>query len=163
MSIDYQKYGFNTTTFINPTNMNWLDDGIKAACDGVDKLDDKVGSADISKIGDGSVTGAVAQNAKDIEAVNSNLSGLNFSVLTAQMPTSRSAFYLGAFASSPEKGYIVSAMCSTDKTTWVNADRISDIAFTVNTANNGQAQVRGDIGNDSYYCKWCKVIVASVD
>lgn len=96
-------------------------------------------------------------------SVNSNLSGLNFSVLTAQMPTSRSAFYLGAFASSPEKGYIVSAMCSTDKTTWVNADRISDIAFTVNTANNGQAQVRGDIGNDTYYGKWCKVIVASVD
>lgn len=84
-------------------------------------------------------------------------------MLTAQMPTSRSAFYLGAFASTPEKGYIVSAMCSTDKTTWVNADRISDIAFAVNVANSGQAQVRGDIGNDTYYGKWCKVIVAAID
>ena len=82
-------------------------------------------------------------------------------MLTAQMPTSRSAFYLGAFASTPEKGYIVSAMCSTDKTTWVDADKISDITFAVNPANNGQAQVRGDIGNEAYYGKWCKVIVAS--
>ncbi len=161
MSIDYQKYGFNTTTFINPTNMNWLDDGIKAACDGVDELGNKVGSTDISKIGDGSITGAVAQNAKNIEAVNSNLAGLQFKVLTAQMPSSRSAFYLGSFASSPEKGYIVSAMCSPDKTTWLNADIISDIDFIVNAANNGQAQVRGDIGNETYYGKWCKVIVAS--
>lgn len=101
--------------------------------------------------------------ANQISTLDNNLSGLHFSVLTAQMPTSRSAFYLGAFASSSEKGYIVSAMCSTDKITWVNADKISDIAFTVNAANNGQAQVRGDIGNDTYYGKWCKVIVASVD
>ena len=94
-------------------------------------------------------------------SVNSNFAGLHFSVLTAQMPTSRNAFYLGSFASAPEKGYIVSAMCSTDKTTWLNADRISDITFTVNAANSGQAQVRGDIGNEAYYGKWCKVIVAT--
>lgn len=97
----------------------------------------------------------------DILLSNSNFAGLHFSVLTAQMPTSRSAFYLGSFASAPEKGYIVSAMCSTDKTTWLNADRISDITFTVNAANSGQAQVRGDIGNEAYYGKWCKVIVAT--
>lgn len=163
MSINYEKVGWNPSLYFGPTNMNHMDDGIKAACDGVDELGDKVGSADISKIGDGTVTGAVAQNAKDIAAVNSNLAGLHLSVLTAQMPTSRSAFYLGSFASAPEKGYIVSAMCSTDKITWLDADKISDIAFTVNAANNGQAQVRGDIGNETYYGKWCKVIVASVD
>lgn len=98
---------------------------------------------------------------QQIADLNSNFAGLHFSVLTAQMPTSRSAFYLGSFASAPEKGYIVSAMCSTDKTTWLNADRISDITFTVNAANSGQAQVRGDIGNEAYYGKWCKVIVAT--
>ena len=139
MSIDYEKIGWDTSKYINPTDMNHMDDGIKAACDGVDK------------------------NTQSIEALNSNFAGLHFSVLTAQMPTSRSAFYLGSFASAPEKGYIVSAMCSTDKTTWLHADRISDITFSVNAANSGQAQVRGDIGNEAYYGKWCKVIVASID
>ena len=94
-------------------------------------------------------------------SVNSNLTGLQFKVLTARLPSSRTAFYLGTFADSPEKGYIVSAMCSTDKITWISADKISDIAFTVNAANNGQGQVRGDIGNEAYYGRWCKVIVAT--
>lgn len=137
MAIEYEKIGWDTSKYINPTDMNHMDDGIKAACDGVDK------------------------NTQSIEALNSNFAGLQFKVLTAQMPSSKTAFYLGAFTNSPEKGYIVSAMCSTDKITWISADKISDIAFTVNAANNGRGQVRGDIGNEAYYGKWCKVIVAS--
>ena len=137
MSIDYEKIGWDTSKYINPTDMNHMDDGIKAACDGVDK------------------------NTQSIEALNSNLTGLQFKVLTARLPSSRTAFYLGAFADSPEKGFIVSAMCSTDKITWISSDKISDIAFAVNAANNGQGQVRGDIGNEAYYGKWCKVIVAT--
>nr|DAM02735.1 MAG TPA: hypothetical protein [Caudoviricetes sp.] len=139
MAIEYEKIGWDTSKYINPTDMNHMDDGIKAACDGVDK------------------------NTQAIEAVNSNLTGLQFKVLTARLPSSRTAFYLGAFADSPEKGFIVSAMCSTDKITWISSDKISDIAFAVNAANNGQGQVRGDIGNEAYYGKWCKVIVASID
>lgn len=100
---------------------------------------------------------------QQIADLNSNLTGLQFKVLTARLPSSRTAFYLGAFADSPEKGFIVSAMCSTDKITWISSDKISDIAFAVNAANNGQGQVRGDIGNEAYYGKWCKVIVASID
>lgn len=84
-------------------------------------------------------------------------------MFTAQMPTSKRAFYLGTFASTPENGYIMSVMCSADKTTWFNADRISNITFTVNEANSGQAQVRGNIINETYYGKWCKVIVTSID
>ena len=98
---------------------------------------------------------------QQIADLNSNLTGLQFKVLTARLPSSRTAFYLGAFADSPEKGFIVSAMCSTDKITWISSDKISDIAFAVNAANNGQGQVRGDIGNEAYYGKWCKVIVAT--
>ena len=79
------------------------------------------------------------------------------------MPTSRSAFYLGNFAKTSERGYIVSAMCSIDKIIWVNADKLVDITFAVNASNNGQGQIRGDIGNEAYYGGWCKVIVASVD
>lgn len=139
MAIEYEKIGWDTSKYINPTDMNHMDDGIKAACDGVDK------------------------NTQAIEALNNNLTGLQFKVLTARLPSSRTAFYLGAFADSPEKGFIVSAMCSTDKITWISSDKISDIAFAVNAANNGQGQVRGDIGNEAYYGKWCKVIVASID
>lgn len=50
MSIDYEKIGWDTSKYINPTDMNHMDDGIKAACDGVDK------------------------NTQSIEALNSNLS-----------------------------------------------------------------------------------------
>lgn len=76
MSINYEKVGWNPSIYFGPTNMNHMDDGIKAACDGVDELKDKAGATDISKIGDGTVTGAVAQNAKDIAAVNSNLTNM---------------------------------------------------------------------------------------
>ena len=39
MAINYTKVGWDTTKYVNPTNMNQMDDGIKAACDGVDALD----------------------------------------------------------------------------------------------------------------------------
>lgn len=50
MAIEYEKIGWDTSKYINPTDMNHMDDGIKAACDGVDK------------------------NTQAIEALNSNLS-----------------------------------------------------------------------------------------
>ena len=50
MAIEYEKIGWDTSKYINPTDMNHMDDGIKAACDGVDK------------------------NTQSIEALNSNLS-----------------------------------------------------------------------------------------
>lgn len=38
MAINYSKVGWDTTKYVNPTNMNHMDDGIKAAADGVDAL-----------------------------------------------------------------------------------------------------------------------------
>lgn len=38
MAINYKPMGWSTADYINPTNMNHMDDGIKAACDGVDAL-----------------------------------------------------------------------------------------------------------------------------
>lgn len=38
MAINYTKVGWDTTKYVNPTNMNQMDDGIKAACDGVDAI-----------------------------------------------------------------------------------------------------------------------------
>lgn len=38
MAINYEPVGWDTSKFVNPTNMNQMDNGIKEACDGVDKL-----------------------------------------------------------------------------------------------------------------------------
>ena len=56
MSIDYEKIGWDTSKYINPTDMNHMDDGIKAACDGVNK------------------------NTQSIEALNSNLTQVSESL-----------------------------------------------------------------------------------
>lgn len=34
--INYQQVGWDTTKYFNPTNMNQMDNGIKAACDKAD-------------------------------------------------------------------------------------------------------------------------------
>ena len=72
MAINYQKVGWDTTKYFNPTNMNHMDDGIKAACDKADEneasiadVNSKLGNTDISAIGDGTVTGG-------LDALNSN-------------------------------------------------------------------------------------------
>lgn len=44
--INYQKVGWNTTSYFGPTNMNHMDDGIKAACDGVDAANENLGNLD---------------------------------------------------------------------------------------------------------------------
>lgn len=38
MAINYTKIGWDTSKYVNPTNMKHMDDGIKAACDGVDAI-----------------------------------------------------------------------------------------------------------------------------
>ena len=76
MAINYEPVGWDTTTYFNPTNMNHMDGGIKAACDKADAneadiadVNNKLGNTDISAIGDGTVTGG-------LDALNSNLSEL---------------------------------------------------------------------------------------
>lgn len=71
--INYQQVGWDTTKYFNPTNMNHMDDGIKAACDKSDAnetaiadVNNKLGNTDISAIGDGTLTGG-------LDALNSNL------------------------------------------------------------------------------------------
>lgn len=38
-TINYTKVGWDNDKFFNPTNMNHMDDGIKAACDAYDSID----------------------------------------------------------------------------------------------------------------------------
>ena len=73
MAINYEPVGWDTTKYFNPTNMNQMDNGIKAACDKADAneasiadVNNKLGNTDISSIGDGTVTGG-------LDALNSNL------------------------------------------------------------------------------------------
>ena len=42
MPINYKPVGWDTTKFVGPTNLNQMDNGIKAACDGVDALTEEV-------------------------------------------------------------------------------------------------------------------------
>lgn len=42
MAINYEPIGWNTTKYVNPSNMNHMDDGIKAACDGVDAVNENL-------------------------------------------------------------------------------------------------------------------------
>lgn len=44
MAINYSKVGWDTTKFVNPTSMNQMDNGIKAACDGVDSISSHITS-----------------------------------------------------------------------------------------------------------------------
>lgn len=73
MAINYEPVGWDTTKYFNPTNMNQMDNGIKAACDkstaneaAISEVNSKLGNTDISAIGDGTVTGG-------LNALNSNL------------------------------------------------------------------------------------------
>lgn len=44
MAINYTPVGWDTAKYVNPTNMNHMDDGIKAACDGVDAVNENLKS-----------------------------------------------------------------------------------------------------------------------
>lgn len=48
MAINYNPVGWDPTKYFGPTNMNHMDDGIKAACDGVDKLTTEVAAVNES-------------------------------------------------------------------------------------------------------------------
>lgn len=50
MAIDYEKVNWNTNSYVNPNNMNHMDEGIKQACDGVDNSVKK-GSANTENVG----------------------------------------------------------------------------------------------------------------
>lgn len=42
MAINYEKVAWDTTKYVNPTNLNNMDNGIKAACDKVDAHDNEI-------------------------------------------------------------------------------------------------------------------------
>ena len=112
--INYQQIGWDTTKYFNPTNMNHMDDGIKAACDKADAneesisdVNNKLGNTDISAIGDGTLTGG-------LDALNSNLGqyGTGIINLFSQNPyTAPSDGFVIAFANpktTNTEGIIVS-------------------------------------------------------
>lgn len=52
MAINYSKVNWDTTKFVNPSNNNHMDDGIKAACDKADYLESaKLNLGDFSQSG----------------------------------------------------------------------------------------------------------------
>lgn len=70
MAINYSRVNWDTTKYVNPTNMNQMDKGIKDACDGVDNL----GTEFDTVIGDTSVLPSPTHDiCTNISEVNSNL------------------------------------------------------------------------------------------
>lgn len=77
MAINYSRVNWDTTKYVNPSNMNQMDEGIKDACDGVDNLNIEVDE----KIGDMSTLPDPASDlCTNISALNSNLSTINWNL-----------------------------------------------------------------------------------
>lgn len=76
MAINYQKVGWDSSSYVNPTNMNQMDDGIKAACDGVDQLNSNLSgintelSSKLNVVKKGHISGGVQL---EVNAVSSYL------------------------------------------------------------------------------------------
>jgi len=70
MAINYTKVGWDTSKYVNPTNMNKMDDGIKAACDGVDELKDSLDDYEYSFT---TSTAGIAGVAEQLANVYANL------------------------------------------------------------------------------------------
>ena len=92
MAINYNKVGWDTTKYFNPSNMNHMDDGIKAACDKADA------------------------NEKAIEQANSNFSNISISSDIGEIITDlngaigeKTRVYIGVISSNalniPYAGY----------------------------------------------------------
>lgn len=79
MAINYTEVGWDTSKYVNPTNMNQMDDGIKAACDGVDELNStKLDKAGGTMTGNLTITNSSAQPTLTIGSTSSTrLSILN--------------------------------------------------------------------------------------
>lgn len=73
MAINYSRVNWDTTKYVNPTNMNQMDKGIKDACDGVDNL----GTEFDTVIGDTSVLPNPTHDiCTNISEVNSKLTNI---------------------------------------------------------------------------------------
>lgn len=107
MAINYEPVGWDTTKYFNPTNMNHMDGGIKAACDKADaneaaisEVNSKLGNTDISAIGDGTVTGG-------LNALNSNL--VNCFIVSPEysdtVPSGTTNYYEPVLTASIPDGY----------------------------------------------------------
>lgn len=65
MAINYSEVGWNSGSYLGPTDFNHMDDGIKAACDQAD------------------------ENAEDIISINESLAKLTFEISNATLNTSQ--------------------------------------------------------------------------
>lgn len=79
MAIDYTKVGWDTTKYVNPTNMNQMDNGIKAACDGVDGHDTAIaGRVKLSNAGMQTIHNTSASDALAIKSSINSQCWLDF-------------------------------------------------------------------------------------
>ena len=77
MAIEYERVNWDTTKFVNPTNMNTMDKGIKDACDGVNENSTAISEVN-SNLGQKSEASGVTGNTAfaKINSLDSNLKDL---------------------------------------------------------------------------------------
>lgn len=74
MAINYQRVNWDTTMYVNPENMNQMDEGIENACNGVDNLNASVDE----RIGDMSTLPHPDDDlSSNISAINSTIGKYN--------------------------------------------------------------------------------------
>lgn len=122
MAIEYEKIGWDTSKYINPTDMNHMDDGIKAACDGVDK------------------------NTQSIEALNSNLAVIGgVSVFAVPLSVAAEAGKETEYVLTdniPNGTYIVSVLTHVDNAPIPEGSRL--FATVANKAYIGATAIAGN-------------------
>ncbi len=139
MAINYKPMGWDSTKFINPSNMNHMDEGIKAACDGVDALN------------------------VEVEAVNSNLTKKYGSIVasyenntdnpnTTTLPRIRTKH---ANCPTPNTGYDVFTMFTDGDT---EANEKKQIAFGTGGSKEVYYRAKAYIGN---WTEWEKLVTNS--
>lgn len=81
MAINYTPVGWDISDYVNPTNMNQMDSGIKAACDGVDKLEKDIANtnSNLSKIQHG--TAVTSNNGSALVTLPTPYADTNYTVI----------------------------------------------------------------------------------
>lgn len=148
--INYQQVGWDTTKYFNPTNMNQMDNGIKAACDKADAneesiadVNNKLGNTDISAIGDGTVTGGLNALNSNLFSDNPYIYGNFKSVAMASNIVDKNAnhLYQIEYSSNDGHGNIITSI-------FADSVKIGEIGYSLNRdINNGGNRITG-IGVD---------------
>lgn len=135
MAINYERVNWDTTKYVNPENMNQMDEGIESACNGVDNLNTSVDE----RIGDMSTLPQPNVDlSSNITAINSTLDNL---VKTKTVTYNTGAYGNVNFELSTSSHKVLSASCDT------HTENVFITPFVANGTNTWYGHVQSVINN----------------